>query len=206
MSSERRNFASPSRKKHVQTATAVFFFPTIDTHFRDIRLTPLPRGAAATRSCVMISGSLIVPWAHKQMRNCSVRCPPRPISIMRQNVAADTTLRGWKKKKRSLYLAHTTTASFAFLLSLHRNVGALARDFPRDYSVLLRGLLDVLVRDGGFKSTIFRRASATHDADTYVHVQCQEHLSCSALMQYCTRYCCAAAHFTFPHFLHFTHA
>lgn len=98
----------------------------------------------------------------RAMRNCSVRCPPRPISIMRRNVAADTTARAEEGKKLAIVLSrlrrrlsHFSSIFSSLFASRHRN--AFARDFPRDYPVLLRRLLDVLVRDSGFKSTIFQR-------------------------------------------------
>lgn len=74
-------------------------------------------------------------------------------------------LRGRKREKSSLssYLAYGGV-SLTFLPSFHlcsrlgiETFRTFARDFPRDYPVLLRRLLDVLVRDGGFKSTIFQR-------------------------------------------------
>jgi len=97
---------------------------------------------------------------------------------MRQNVVADTTARAEEEKDR-YRLISLTAASFAFLPSFHRRrlppgnetSARSRRDFPRDHPALLRRVLDVLVRDGESKSTIFQRASAIHTADTYVFVR-----------------------------------
>lgn len=90
----------------------------------------------------------------RAMQNCSVRCPPRPISMMRQNIAADTTARTKEKKDIAIILSRLRRRlllfSHLFIADASLNIGTSARTrarFPRDRSMLLQRLLDVLVHD-----------------------------------------------------------
>lgn len=218
----RRNLASPSRRKHVQTATAaaflfLFFFRQSTRIFQISAYTSAAgcRGHTIMRDFWLVART--APWA--QCEIAGVRCPPRPISIMRRNVAADTTARAEEEKKKiaSIVLSRLRrrlSLFFHLFISASRiGIGtstrpraifhATIRSYCGDYWTFLSVTADLNQR-------IFQR-DARRITRVFVRVraQCQEQPFVQRRLnarQYCTRYCCAAAHFTFPHFLHFTHA